>query len=105
MSSNVVADQARQCLQDSERWFPHTAHSVMHHTVSLIGEVGEFANIIKKADRGSIDLNDAAHRREAIMELTDIYIYLLNLAALLGVDLSKSYVQKRIQNEKRFGNG
>jgi NTP pyrophosphatase (non-canonical NTP hydrolase) len=72
--------------------------------LGLTGEVGELANLIKKADRGSIDLNEAVWRHKAIMELTDVYIYVLNLAALLGVDLDKSYEQKRAENERRFGN-
>lgn len=94
-----------QCREDSERWFPEIAHSIVHHALGLGGETGEFLDWIKKLDRGSADLKDANTRFEVMMELTDVYIYVLNLAALLGVDLEKSYAHKRARNEQRFGNG
>jgi NTP pyrophosphatase (non-canonical NTP hydrolase) len=100
---SVFNDQARQALSDSERWFPDVAHSITHHTLGLAGEVGEFANLLKKIERGSLDYRDAAVRHKLMMELTDTYIYLLNIAGLLNVDLTKSYLYVRSENEKRFG--
>jgi NTP pyrophosphatase (non-canonical NTP hydrolase) len=95
---------AQQCVRDSERWFGDTnaPHSILHHTVALCGEVGEFANLVKKIDRGSLDPKDAKTRHEMTMELTDVYIYLLNLAGILGVDLEAAYKVKRAENERRF---
>jgi NTP pyrophosphatase (non-canonical NTP hydrolase) len=98
----LFAVQARAALADSERWFPEVAHSVVHHALSLTGEAGEFANLIKKIERGSLDINDPSVRMRLMMELTDTYIYLLNLAGLLNFDLSKAYDMARAQNEKRF---
>lgn len=95
-----------ECVEDSRRWFGDVgggvAQSVPHHTLSLCGEVGEFANIIKKIERGSLDLGMARVRNEMAMELADIYIYLLNIAGLLHIDLEKAYDMKRTTNEKRF---
>lgn len=102
---NIVMLQTRQCLEDSRRWFPDISGSVMHHAVGLAGEVGEACNIIKKADRGSINLNEALQRHRLAMELTDAYTYLLNLAGLLGIDLAKAFEIKRAENEQRFGHG
>jgi NTP pyrophosphatase (non-canonical NTP hydrolase) len=99
-----TGELSKQCVEDSERWFGDMAvvHSVPHHALALAGEVGEFCNIVKKIERGSLNLQDAGVRYDLQMELTDIYVYLLNLAGLLGVDLEHAYVLKRIENENRF---
>jgi NTP pyrophosphatase (non-canonical NTP hydrolase) len=97
-----TAELSRQCISDSERWFPDTAHSILHYALSLGGEVGEFQNILKKIDRGSLSMRDAAVRYKLAMELTDVYVYTLNLAGVLGIDLEKSYEIVRAANDKRF---
>lgn len=95
---------AKQCNDDSLRWFPNS-HNVVHHTLSLCGEAGELANLVKKIDRGSLDIRDANTRYRLMMETTDVFVYLLNIAFLLGLDLQKAYDHVRAENEKRFGNG
>jgi NTP pyrophosphatase (non-canonical NTP hydrolase) len=94
---------AKECMKDSKRWFPGTAPSVFHHCLALAGEVGELANILKKIDRGDFQITDAAVRRMMAMELTDVFIYVLNIASVLGVDLEETYKMKRMENERRFG--
>jgi NTP pyrophosphatase (non-canonical NTP hydrolase) len=93
-----------QCLSDSERWFGDSVayHSLPHHSLALAGEVGEFCNIVKKIDRGSLDIKDAKVRYDLQMEITDVFVYLLNIAGLIGVDLEKSYKHVRALNEERF---
>lgn len=95
---------AKQCVSDSERWFGDSGvvHSIPHHTLAMAGEVGELANIVKKVERGSLRMGDANTRYEMAMELTDVFIYLLNLAGLMGVDLEAAYELKRTENERRF---
>jgi NTP pyrophosphatase (non-canonical NTP hydrolase) len=66
--------------------------------------VGELANILKKIDRGDFKIEDAAIRRMMAMELTDVFIYVLNIASVLGIDLEETYKMKRTENERRFGN-
>jgi NTP pyrophosphatase (non-canonical NTP hydrolase) len=96
---------AEQCLEDSARWFPgHTNNSLTHHVLALAGEVGEVANIVKKLERGDLSLGNPAvvhHLRE---EVADVFIYLLNIAGIMKVDLYKAYCEKRAINEKRWGN-
>lgn len=93
-----------QCVKDSERWFGDqaAAGSLPHHTLALAGEVGELANIVKKIDRGSLDPKDPKVRNMLAMEMTDVYVYLLNIAGLVGVDLEDMYKVVRSNNEKRF---
>lgn len=99
-------DLVRQCRDDSARWFPHpTSGQLVHYSLALAGEVGEFCNIVKKVDRGSLDINDATVRFQLRSELTDILIYVASLAAVLNVDLTKQYQYVRANNEKRFGAG
>jgi NTP pyrophosphatase (non-canonical NTP hydrolase) len=93
---------AKQCQDDSERWFPNS-NNIIHHSLSMAGEVGEFCNLVKKVDRGSLDIRTPQVRYDLAMELTDAFIYLLNLAGLMHIDLEKTYMMKRAENEKRFG--
>jgi NTP pyrophosphatase (non-canonical NTP hydrolase) len=97
-----VWELAKECLHDSKRWFPGTAPSLVHHCLGLAGEAGEFIDIVKKIDRGSLSIKDAAVRRMLAMEITDVFIYVLNIAGLLGIDLEETYKMKRIENERRF---
>lgn len=102
--TGVLSELAAICLDDSDRWFGDTGttRSVAYMALCLAGEVGEFANIVKKIERRSLDIHDAAVRVQLAMELTDVFVYLLNLAGLLGVDLEKSFAIVRSRNEERF---
>jgi len=95
---------AKQCLEDSERWFGDSGkvHDLPHHGLGLGGETGEVLEIIKKIDRGSLDLSDPNVEEALALELTDVLIYVLNLAAILNIDLQQTYNQKRSINEDRF---
>jgi NTP pyrophosphatase (non-canonical NTP hydrolase) len=99
-----MAEMVKQCKEDSERWFPDTAHDNLPFLVlALAGEVGELANVVKKIVRGSLDGKDAAVKRQLDMEATDVLVYLLNIFGVLGVDPKKAYDNIRQLNEKRFG--
>lgn len=101
----LLAHLANQCIQDSERWFGDTGatHKDLGFLVlALAGEVGELANIVKKVERGSLSVRDPKVRHDIVMETTDVFVYLLNVAALLNIDLERTYHMKRAENEKRF---
>jgi NTP pyrophosphatase (non-canonical NTP hydrolase) len=100
---STTAKLSIQCMEDSKRWFPDVAPSLPHHVLSLAGEVGELANLVKKIERGSLSFKDAKVRFDVAMEVTDVYIYLLNTAALLNIDLEQAYAVKRAENIRRFG--
>lgn len=107
-SSGVLAELALQCVADSELYFPNLGNNISHHALAMAGEVGEFCNIVKKIERGSLDGYDAKVKLDMAMELTDVFIYLLNIAGLLRIDLEAAYKMKRGQNHARFasaGNG
>jgi NTP pyrophosphatase (non-canonical NTP hydrolase) len=98
----TLEDIARQCLADSHDWFPDHAQDMGYLTICLAGEVGEFANLIKKGMRGDFEIDDPDYTRPLALELTDIFIYLMNLAGLMGIDMEKMYQVKREINRDRF---
>lgn len=73
-------------------------------TVALAGEVGEFANLVKKMRREYLHRN--MERRDIIEslmeELTDVFIYVLITANLLDMDLEKWFHEKSNRNKERF---
>jgi NTP pyrophosphatase (non-canonical NTP hydrolase) len=72
--------------------------------VALTGEVGEFANLVKKAGRehgaGNALPDDIVDKMRE--ELVDMFIYLIKLALLLDMDLSDDYYKKMAFNAERF---
>ena len=102
---NLLEFLARQCLEDSERWFgdaPKKVHySLSFLTLCLSGEVGEAANVIKKVERGSVTFVEEV-KEAYTMEIVDAFVYLLNIAGVLGIDLEEKYYEKRAFNEERF---
>jgi len=103
----------KQCIRDSAEWFPEAANAattdpkvlvraLAHHTLSLCGEAGELANLVKKVDRGTVDITNIVFQSDAREELTDVFIYVLNIAGILGMDLLQEYLRKRDKNVARF---
>ena len=75
-------------------------HELEHLVVCLIGEVGEFANELKKIVRGDASYEE---RQCALAEeLTDTFIYLIKIAAQTGIDLESEYMKKLEKNRRRF---
>jgi NTP pyrophosphatase (non-canonical NTP hydrolase) len=71
-----------------------------HLVVCLIGEVGEYANELKKVVRGDAPYEE---RQAALAEeLTDTFIYLIKIAAQTGIDLETEYLAKLEKNRLRF---
>ncbi len=100
---SYIANMQNEALRDSDLWFPALRHDVLHTTLGLCGEVGEFANIMKKIQRGDSSLTDAVTRNKATSELADIFTYTLVLSGQMGVDLERLYYTKRAFNQGRFG--
>lgn len=71
-----------------------------HLIVCVIGELGEFSNIVKKIRRGDFPLSKA--KPDLNEELVDIFVYLLKICAQFDVDLEGEYLKKMQKNEKKF---
>jgi NTP pyrophosphatase (non-canonical NTP hydrolase) len=75
-------------------------HDLEHLVVCLVGEVGEFANELKKVVRGDASYEE---RKVALAEeLADTFIYLIKIAAQTGIDLESEYLKKLEKNRHRF---
>ena len=71
-----------------------------HSVVCLVGELGEFANILKQVNRGDTPYQNARPHLEE--ELTDVFIYLMQIANQMGINLEESYLRKLDKNQERF---
>lgn len=76
-------------------------------TVGLIGEVGEFANLLKKADLTSriegyegVTIESASPSLRE--ELADAMIYIIRLASALGGDIESDLLKKMLKNDERY---
>jgi len=68
---------------------------------AVVGELGEYANLAKKYDRG--DLSQTEFYREACDELADVQCYLDILAFQLGIDLGAATLSKWNRVSERVG--
>jgi len=68
--------------------------------ISLFGEIGETANLIKKSVRGDFKLENI--KEELSEEIADIFIYLMKLCIQLDINLEESYLIKLEKNIERF---
>jgi len=97
----TLYDLTQAAHQDSKRWFPEHCNDLQYHVLSLVGEAGETANALKKGLRGSLTYNEALN--EVGKESIDVFIYLLNIWAILGIDPLEALRMKTELNEDRFG--
>jgi len=79
-------------------------------TIAITGELGEFANLVKKKLRSEKyqkireDEKDVDFDERLKEELIDVFIYFLKLCAILEIDVEKEYLKKIKKVEKRFKN-
>lgn len=68
---------------------------------AVVGELGEYANLRKKFERGDITLEE--FRIKARKELADVACYLDILAFQLQIDLGSSIIEKFNEVSERIG--
>lgn len=68
--------------------------------VSLLGELGEVSNIVKKVVRGDFLLEDK--KAEIAEEMADMFIYMMKLSYQMGIDLESACLEKIKKNQERF---
>lgn len=104
----------RQIATDRRRGFPVDFNTdVERHAqlakdlIGLVGEIGEFANLLKKVglriDHAGYDgpsLEDASGQLRE--ELADAIIYIIRLSAILGADLEQDVLAKMERNDIRY---
>jgi NTP pyrophosphatase (non-canonical NTP hydrolase) len=98
---DVLRYLTNQAHNDSLRWFPASSDDLQHMVLALCGEAGETANALKKGLRKPFDYDKAIEKVAA--ESIDVFIYLLNIWAILKIDPAHELAIKRATNEERFG--
>jgi dCTP diphosphatase len=79
-------------------------HDPKSLALALVGEVGELAELlqwVRHEDQSTVVQADPLRRRLA-EEMSDVLLYLLRLADVVGVDLSQAAADKLAANESRF---
>ncbi len=71
-----------------------------HLIVCMLGEFGEFSNIVKKIKRGDFNLFDK--KDELNEEFIDIFIYMIKISNQLGINIEEAYLKKMKKNEEKF---
>lgn len=106
--------QKRQKEFDNRHGFPTVVSSVpgkylqiSKDLVGLLGEIGEFANIVKKVNlsldrHGEDGLPLSSLEQSLREELIDSFIYLIRLATILEVDVEAEYLKKMLINERKY---
>ena len=79
-------------------------HSVRNLILALVGEVGELAAEFQWISDDDIAkaLQDSDKRESVGSEIADVFIYLLRLADITGIDLAEELKKKLAINEERY---
>ena len=79
----------------------HTARNLV---LALVGETGELAAEVQWiSDDNIVSALQDADKREAVgSELADVFIYLLRLADVIGINLVEELGKKIMVNEERY---
>lgn len=99
-------DLAERCLADSNFWFDMLVgdDAPIHMALGMAGEVGEAVEHVKKAHRNnSRPMIEQLDNEDFAFELVDVLIYLLNMTAVVGIDLDGALEAKRSHNVARWG--
>lgn len=79
-------------------------HDPKSLTLALVGEVGELAELlqwVRHEEQATVVREQPLHDRLA-EEMSDVLLYLLRLADVVGVDLAHAAATKLRSNEERF---
>lgn len=79
-------------------------HSVRNLILALVGEVGELAAEFQWISDEDIanSLQDSNKRESVGSEIADVFIYLLRLSDITGLDLAEELKKKLATNEERY---
>jgi len=100
----LIRKRMRQFTQDRD-W--ERFHDPKSLTLALVGEVGELAELLQwlPADEVIRRVSDEPLRTRVGEELSDVLIYLVRLADVMGIDLGAAASRKIDAAERRFSVG
>jgi dCTP diphosphatase len=100
----ALRDRMREFTADRQWSSYHDPKSVL---LALVGEVGELAELFQwlPADRARELAQDEPLRTRAAEELSDVLLYLILLADVLGIDLTAAAQAKLTDAGERYPPG
>jgi dCTP diphosphatase len=99
-----IADLTRRMRTFTEARDWAQFHDPKSLTLALVGEVGELAELlqwVRHEDQATVIRQQALQGRLA-EEMSDVLLYLLRLADVVGIDLAQAAADKLQANEERF---
>ena len=86
---------------------PRRIKLLANDVIGLVGEIGEFANILKKIqllERFPSQMVDELDRRSPDLseEIVDAFVYLIRICGHLNVDIEKVYLEKLQRNKLKY---
>lgn len=91
----------RDANKERRKYFKHKKWSPAQWLQAVMGELGEYANLRKKVERGDFSMDEV--RDKLADELADVVIYLDILATELGIDLGAAVMSKWNRVSDRIG--
>jgi len=79
-------------------------HTVKNLVLALVGEAGELASVVQwleGVDKTFLDSNQDI-RQDLADELADVFIYLLRIADVSGINLMNAAEEKMKKNSRRY---
>ena len=79
-------------------------HTIKNLVLALVGEAGELASVVQwldPVDKEFLDKN-LGIRQDLADELADVFIYLLRIADVAGIDILKASEEKMQKNSERY---
>ena len=91
-----------QSFADARDW--QKFHTPKNLLLALTGEVGELVEIFQwLTDEQSNSVAETAQTAQAVRdELADVFIYLVRLSSVLGVDLNAAIEAKLVKNAQKY---
>jgi NTP pyrophosphatase (non-canonical NTP hydrolase) len=99
-----IEDLTRRMRQFTEARDWARFHDPKSLALALVGEVGELAELlqwVRHEDQADVVRVSPLQRRLA-EEMSDVLLYLLRLADVVGVDLAEAASEKLLANDRRF---
>lgn len=103
MQKKITLDELKLRLRSfAEQRDWNQFHSPKNLVMALTGEVGELSEIFQWLTTQESKSLSKETLAEVSMEISDIFLYLVRLSDVLGVDLISSALEKVEINEKRY---
>lgn len=100
MSEKTLASLTRDITNRTANWMKDANWSLTDWTVAMMGEAGEFCNLVKKNNRLNAGIKDykgeTFEQIQAKMkdELADTFVYLILVAKAAQIDLEAAIIDK-----------